>query len=93
MSGQNFVDWSSEWRNEGRVWVLNLVFEEDGTKFAQTTIECKPDDTVLRYIKQRSEEALGSVAPDILLVLVSDVINSWARFQLLEGTKPTENKF
>jgi len=93
MGVQHLVDWSAEWKDEGRVWILNLIFEENGEKYVRTTIECRPDDKILSHIKKRTEEGLGAVARDALILLVSDVMNNWGRFQFLVGTKPAEDKF
>lgn len=93
MDMQHFVDWSSEWRDGGRIWFLQLIFEENGEKQIRTTIECKPDDKILSHIRKRTEEGLGTAPKNTLILLVSDVVNNWARFQWLVGEKPAENKF
>lgn len=90
---QHFVDWSSEWRDGGRIWFLQLIFEENGVKQIRTTIECKPDDKILSHIRKRTGEGLGTAPKNTLLLLVLDVVNNWARFQWLVGEKPAENKF
>lgn len=87
------VEWSSGWLATAirPTWRLTVEFEEEGIKFARTTIDCIPNDALLARMERRAAEGFPLVAQGLIWESARGAANA-IRYQFLGETGVAENK-
>ena len=87
------VEWSSGWLATAirPTWRLTVEFEEEGIKFARTTIDCIPNDALLDRMERRAAEGFPLVGQGLIWESVRGAANA-IRYQFLDETGVAENR-